>query len=42
MVYYFGETLPYHKALARERADWLRRARTDFAENKEREKQARD
>jgi actin-related protein len=42
MVYYFGETLPYHQALAREKADWLRRIRTYLAENKEREKQARE
>jgi hypothetical protein len=42
MVYYLGETLPYHKALAREKADFLRRMRTYLAENKEREKQARE
>jgi hypothetical protein len=42
MVYYLGETLPYHRALAREKADWLRRIRTYLAENKEREKQARE
>jgi hypothetical protein len=42
MVYYLGETLPYHKALAREKADFLRRMRAILAENKEREKQARE
>jgi len=36
MVYYYGETLPYHQALAREKSDWLRRYRTYLAENKER------
>jgi hypothetical protein len=42
MVYYFGETLPYHQALALEKADWLRRIRANLAENKEREKQAQE
>jgi hypothetical protein len=42
MVYYLGETLPYHKALAREKAAFLRRTRAKLAEDKEREKQARE
>jgi hypothetical protein len=42
LVFYLGDHLPYREALAREKAAFLRRARAVLAENKEREKQARE
>jgi len=42
LVFYLGDHLPYREALAREKAAFLRRIRTNLAEDKEREKQARE
>src|SRR5215472_14881160 len=42
LVFYLGDHLPYREALAREKAAFLHRARAKLAENKEREKQARE